>query len=70
MSIEEINRKISDIEAEETRNQIMKNFKYVSENPEKIQMSKMWKLLKKIWPKHNTQANAKQNHMGSNPASC
>ena len=70
LSIEEINRKISDIEAEETRNQILKILKFLSENPEKIQMSKMWKLLKNIWPKHNTQANAKRNHMGkiiSNP---
>ena len=42
----------------------MKTFKFFSENPEKIQMSKMWKLMKKIWPKYNTQANAKLNHLG------
>ena len=69
-SIDEINKKISDIEAEEHRDQIVKTFKFFSDNPEKIQMSKMWKLLKKLWPKYNTQANAKQDHMGkiiSNP---
>ena len=27
-------------------------------------MSKMWKMLNKIWPKFNTQATAKQNHLG------
>ena len=68
--IEKINKKISNIEAAENRNIIMKNFKFYSENPEKIQMSKMWLLLKKIWPKHNSLATAKKNHLGkiiSNP---
>ena len=68
--IENINKKISNIEAAENRNMIMKNFKFYSENPEKIQMSKMWLLLKKIWPKHNSLATAKKNLLGkiiSNP---
>ena len=68
--IQNINKKISDLEAEETRNKIFKNFKFLSENPEKIEMSKMWKMLNKIWPKFNTLATAKQNHLGkivSNP---
>ena len=33
-------------------------------------MSKMWKMLNRIWPKYNTEATAKKNHMGkivSNP---
>ena len=45
-----INKRISDIEAEENRSKILKNFKYFSDNPEKINMSEMWKILKKIWP--------------------
>ena len=68
--IESINRKISDIEAEEKRNDIVKSFQYFSENPEKIEMSKMWKILNRIWPKFNSQATAKRNHLGdiiSNP---
>ena len=44
----ELEEKISKIEAEVNRKKILKNFKYLSENPENIQMSKMWKLLKKI----------------------
>ena len=42
--IENINRKISDIEAEEKRNEIVKSFHYFSEHPEKIEMSKTLKI--------------------------
>ena len=65
-----MNKKICDIEREDNRNLILKNFKYFSENPEKIKMSKMWKMLNRIWPKYNTEATAKRNHIGeivSNP---
>ena len=69
--IKELEEKISDIEREENRKQILHNFKYFSENPEKIEMSKMWKLFKKIWPKYDSQSTAKKNHKGeiiSNPS--
>ena len=68
--IKDLEEKISSIETEENRKKIMNNFKYFSENPESIQMSRMWKLLKKIWPKFNSQSTAKKNHKGdiiSNP---
>ena len=68
--INDLEEKISSIEAEENRKQILNNFKYFSENPESIQMSRMWKLLKRIWPKFNSQSTAKKNHKGdiiSNP---
>ena len=68
--IKKLEEKISNIETEENRNQIVHNFKYFSENPEKIEISKMWKLLKKIWPKYDSQSTAKKNHRGeiiSNP---
>ena len=42
--IKEIESKISNIEAEENRMKIVENFKYFSENPENIEMSKMWKM--------------------------
>ena len=68
--ITKLEEKISNIEAEDNRKQILRNFKHLSENPENIQMSNMWKQLKKIWPKFNSQSTAKKNHKGdiiSNP---
>ena len=62
--IELIDKRISEIEATENRNKILKNLKYYSDNPECINMSKMWKILKKIWPKQSSQQVAKKNHKG------
>ena len=52
------------MEAEENRSKILKNFKYFSDNPENLNMSGMWKLLKKMWPKQNSLPTAKRNHRG------
>ena len=44
---------------------IFKNFKDLSENPEKINLQQMWKLSKKVWPKHSqTLPTAKRNQKG------
>ena len=69
--IKKLEEIISSIEAEENRKKILNNFKYFSENPEMIEMSKMWKLLKKIWPKYESKSTAKKNYKGeiiSNPS--
>ena len=45
----------------------MKEFQYFSENPENINIQKMWKSLKKICPKVKPILPcAKQNHKGKN----
>ena len=63
--IDAINHKISTMEAEENRNKLLENFKYFSDNPENINLSKMWKLLKKISPKvGRSLPTAKKNHRG------
>ena len=49
--IEQINLSIAEVEAAENREKIIKQFKYFSENPENIEMQKMWKCLKNICPK-------------------
>ena len=63
--LEEIDRKIAELEATEIRSKIMNNFKIYSENPENVSLPKVWKLLKKISPKTNpTLPTAKRNHKG------
>ena len=49
--IYEINLSIAETEAAENRENILKQFQYFSENPENIEMQKMWKCLKSICPK-------------------
>ena len=49
--LDELNIKIADQEAKEIRDKIMKHFSYFNQNPDKIDMQKMWKSLKKISPK-------------------
>ena len=70
-TIEEIDRSISEREALNNRDKIMKNFKSYSDNPETINMQEMWKKNKKLWPKcGNNLPTAKKNHKGklvSNP---
>ena len=70
-ALEDIEDKISKIEAEENREIILKNFKKFSSNPENIVLSEMWKAVKNISPKHESALPiAKKNHKGdliSNP---
>ena len=69
--IEAIDRNISEIEALNNRNKIVKNFKSFSDHPETINLQEMWKRNKKLWPKvGNNLPTAKKNHKGklvSNP---
>ena len=69
--IDKLNEKVSEFEAFENREKIMKHFKAFSENPEQINLQQMWKLNKKLWPKQgNIKPAAKKNHRGklvSNP---
>ena len=61
----EISLKISNMEADENRKKLMDNFQQFSDNPENVNVSKMWKLLKKLWPKNgNSSPTAKMNHLG------
>ena len=63
--VQEINQQISSLEAEDNRNKLVEKFQYFSDNPENLNMSQMWKLLKKIWPKVGISLpTAKRNHMG------
>ena len=56
---------IAEEEASENRDLIMKQFKFLSENPENIVMQKMWKVLKTICPKQKPNLpTAKKNFKG------
>ena len=61
----ELNNHISDLEAKENRDLIMKHFKSFSEDPEKINLTQMWKKMRQIWPKFGANLpTAKRNHNG------
>ena len=63
--LEEITNEIYEIEAEENRNKIVKNFKTYSDDPENINMQEMWRILKRIFPKAGSSLPvAKKNHRG------
>ena len=63
--VEALDEKISDIEAEMNRNKIVKNFQELSQNPENVNLGKVWKCLNKIWPKYaNSLPTAKMNYDG------
>ena len=65
IKLEELNEKISCLEADENRKKLIDNFQQFSDNPEKVNVLKMWNLLKKLWPKHcNSSPTAKMNHQG------
>ena len=65
VKINDLNEIISDFEAKENRKIIMENFKYFSDNPESVNLSQMWKIVKKLWPKCGTTLpTAKKNHRG------
>ena len=60
-----LNEKISDVEAEINRNKIFKNFQEISQNPENVNLGKVWKVYNKMWPKYaETLPTAKFNHNG------
>ena len=64
-TLEALNCKIADMEAQENRNKLQKNFNEFSDNPDNINLTKMWKLLNKILPKvGNEVPTAKKNHRG------
>ena len=53
------------MEAEEDRNKLVDNFQYFSYIPDSLNMSQMWKLMKKLWPKVGISLpTAKRNHKG------
>ena len=63
--IESINAAIAELEATENRDRVMKQFKFFSDNPENIEMQKMWKTLKNICPNQKPiLPTAKKNHLG------
>ena len=63
--IEQINTKIAEFESEQIRNEILKRFAVFSQNPENINLTCMWKLLKKISPKVKpSMPTAKRNNKG------
>ena len=63
--LEETTNEIYEIEAEENRNKIVKNFKTYSDDPENINMQEMWRILKRIFPKAGSSLPvAKKNHRG------
>ena len=64
-NIDAINQEISHLEAQENRNLIMKHFKTFSEDPEKVNLTQMWKNMKKIWSKFGSNLpTAKKDHNG------
>ena len=62
---ESINSIIAELEAFENRDKMMKQFNFFSDNPDDIDMQKMWKLLKNICHKQRSiLPAAKKNHRG------
>ena len=49
--VQVFDRRISEMEAEEKRNLIIKHFKSFSEDSENINLHQVWKTLKNLWPK-------------------
>ena len=61
--MDQLNREISELEANYNRENIIKHFKSMSDEPEKVNLSQMWESLRKIWPKiGNNLPSAKRNH--------
>ena len=60
-----LTKRIYEIEAEENRNQILKDLKDFSANPENINVNNVWRRLKRICPKNGpTLPIAKKDHQG------
>ena len=65
IKLDEVSKRIFEIEAEENRNKIVNNFKQYSDNPENINMQQMWRTLIRIRPKSASSLPvAKKNHKG------
>ena len=65
VKLEDLLKKIHEIEAEENRNKLVKNYKEFSENPENVNVQQMWKVLKRVWPKTASSLPvAKKNYKG------
>ena len=63
--IQDLDGRISEMEAEENRNIIMKHFKRFSEDSENINLHQVWKTIKNLWPKcGRTLPSAKRNFRG------
>ena len=63
--IKTIEKTIANLEASEKRDFIKKNFEKFGEDPEALNLQKMWKVLKKVSPKHGkAMPIAKRNHKG------
>ena len=53
VKIKEVEEDIAEREAEENREILIKNFKPLADNPERINLKEMWKLNSKLWPKNS-----------------
>ena len=60
-----VGTKISFLESQNKRNSLFSSFDYYNDNPEKIEVKKMWNFLEKICPKFQVSVPiAKYNHRG------
>ena len=63
--VDDLNKDSWKLEVEVNRNKIMDNLKSYSDNPENINLTQMWKTLRKLWPKCGASLpSAKRNHKG------
>ena len=66
LEIQNIEREISSLEAEENRKMIIKHFKEFGDNTENINLTKLWKVFKKIGTKNkSTVPVSKKDHKGN-----
>ena len=65
LDVEKLELSISNIEAKLNYEKIVQNFKTFSENPEKINLQQIWKIMRKLWPKVEAKLpSAKKNYRG------
>ena len=70
-NIEDITKRIYEIETEENRNKMIKNFEKLSDNLANVNLHNVWKKIKQIWPKNGSSIpTAKKNHQGHKKSSC
>ena len=63
--IEKVELAISNLEAKLNYEKIIQNFKTFSDNPEKINLQQIWKIINKLWPKvENKLPSAKKDNRG------